>query len=225
MEDLCNCNYDDHILNHIVESKIGYINPSLNLWYKNDNINNGTIISVKSFLYEYDSNIIKKLQNNILNIKKYLYEKKIDSTIELELLILINNCSDIIINSPIVNHDIIVYRGIDKQLNLNIGDILIEPNFLFTSIHISYALLFLNDTSKCYINDNIDTSKIIYTNKKNTLFKLTIPANYHFYENNNTNDINMMNDRSEIILNFNTKFLINNIINMERYILVEALII
>ncbi len=221
INEYCNCNYLDHVLNHNVESYVGYINPTLNL-YKSNNINFATIISIESFLYEYNSNLIIELQNNILIIRNYLINNNNNDN---KLQKFINNIRNIINKSPIVDHNIIVYRGIDKQLNINIGDILIEKNFVFTSIHIKYAVLFLNNTSNCYINGRIDTTKIKYTNKINTLFKINIPPYYHFFENTHVNDINILSNRSEIILDCNTKFKVSNIFNTNKYILVEVNII
>lgn len=119
--------------------------------------------------------------------------------------------SKVIIQSPTLDTNICVFRGVHGHLDFLVGDTIVSDRFLYTSLYRSYAELFINDTRKCYQNGKINMQNIIASNV-GTLLIIDVPKGSHYYEYFAINDMNTMRQpKSEIIFNKNTSVLVKHI--------------
>ncbi len=103
--------------------------------------------------------------------------------------------SDFIMNSPTVDYDFVVYRGIRENIDAKIGDILNNLGFMFTTFNIHYAEQFaLKEDNKTY----------------GVMFQINIPKGTHFH-NHFLFNLSTMEYFNEIVLNHNHKLLVKDI--------------
>ncbi len=101
-------------------------------------------------------------------------------------------------NSPTIDYSITVYRCIDVKLNNNVGDILDNLGFIFTTFCVNYALEFSEK------NSEIENEKTY-----GTMFKINVPKYCHFHHRFCMESPEFY--ISEIIFNYHHKLLIQDI--------------
>lgn len=135
-----------------------------------------TISSVEIFRYSHDPNniqIIKTFQENERQINENLRQQISDP--------IVSDLDQIINKSPTLKHDLIVYRGIDKALDVKVGDILNNLGFIYCSLDKETATFFLNDTSDCYLKDRRNINAIKPA-KASTFFEISVSKHTHFLD-------------------------------------------
>lgn len=195
-------------------------------------------IPISIFDEKYDKKDISIKERSIISFPSFIYGRKNISSIKItkemnENLRLftsfvitkdIEEISKIIQMSPKVDKSFVVYRGLPLTFSHKIGEILTNLGFIYTSIDKNLALWYGEyDTSLCYLNNGqIDISKAIKNNKRYTLFKIKIPANYSFYEFSAVVFCHPNTMNNETILNHDTKLKIINIIHCDKYDIISC---
>ena len=137
---------------------------------------NNLIISLEHYLYfniKYNLKIFKNIQNNINIINKNL---RLNINYSNDLIIKFNK---IITNSASLDYDIILYRGLDIKLNVNIGDILDNLGFMFASINENTALMYCENNTSGFYSGNSNIKLDI----PGTLLKILVKKHINFLSN------------------------------------------
>lgn len=123
---------DKYITDYILLKRLQYI-ISYNCWKYTYPIKNNDVIFKK--FYANPTEINKKIRNNIfISDIKYI--------------------SNLINNAPKILNDIILYRGINEKLNLNVGDEYIHKGFMFCTSQHNIAKYYTKNTSSYYDKKN-----------------------------------------------------------------------
>ena len=108
-----------------------------------------TITSLAILLYS--KNIDNKNIFSEIHDKLQLINKSLRNDQSSKYQKFIDNCDNMINNSPTIDKDIIVYRGISCELDdIYIGKVIDNNGFMFCSLDYNTATYFLNDTKDCY---------------------------------------------------------------------------
>ncbi len=212
--DYCQCGNPDHEVSHEIERQTGeYINPCLHVLNPTDtnttDLDGNTITSVENYVYVHNNlDIVMKFTDldNYQQISKYLRKNK---QIDYELIELHHKIIDLIHNAPGLDFEYTVYRGIDRPLDVNIGDILEHDAFLLTSLNKKYAMTFTNDTTKCYKHGG--SLKFSKFTECATLFRIKIPKGTKFLDLNRGFNFAPCSISSKILYDKNLKLLVTDI--------------
>ena len=195
---------------------------------KNGIIENYNITSLENIKYSYDKKIFdiyNKYTNKLVFINKSLRENN-----NIKYIDIIDKLEESINNSPFLDIDFTVYRGINYIYpDLKIGDILENNGFMYTSLDYDTAEFYCDDTSKCYIYDNYgniskcDLDKS-FKNLKSTMLEIIIPKNINFLDYTYYS-ICYRHVYSQILLSHKTKLKILDIKNIKNITHINAIII
>lgn len=190
------------MINDIIEKEFQYINEELFEFSNDRETTHDTIISVETFIYGSKVKLPKNFGKNIRKIRKSI-ENNTNEYSEV-----IKEMDELIKNSVVNKNDFVVYRGIDKQINLKIRDILEDKCFMYTSLQKDYANMFKNNTEDCYNGSLKDIKK-----SNGTLFKINVPIGNKFLERTSPYYFccYFLGGGSEIIFPRNTKMIVKNI--------------
>jgi len=209
MTKYCDCRNDYHIINHELERKTDfYTNAYIYLWNKTDKSelkDKHTILSVDNYVYSFFNNdVLTIFEKKYHQISLFLQgDKNMDPEISLQ-----NSVSKLINNAPEVDYEFIVYRGLDKNLNVKINDTIEHKNYLLTSLNKKYSMMFVNDTSQCYKNDG--RMPIVYKND-GTLLIISVPKYKKFIDLQRSIDFNPCHSHSEILFDKNSELIVRDI--------------
>lgn len=161
-----------------------------------------------------------KTQNNLLlsrflandkflEINRYIREQKDGNDSSMDNLIW--SFDNFILQSPVLDYEMILYRGIPCDLNIQVGDMLSNMGFIFCSLERDIARYFLSDTSDCY---KYPEQSDLYVKKadKGTLFTIMVPKSVHFLDLS-FYDTSYGQDRvySQILLPASTSFIVSKV--------------
>ena len=211
-----------HKINKLIEPYVGYINPPIILF------NNKMKIVPENCITSTDSFIYSSKYNDILDIKvqeinEYLRH---NNNICKKLNIIIKKISNSIKKSPILNYDFFVYRGINTYLHVNIGDIIENKGFLYTSLHKTYAKEFMNNTTKCYEKGDLSFKKMILKKHgEGTICKIYVPPGSHYIEKNINFNYTHTLPRSELIFDKGCKLNVISVSNNPDYQTLELIML
>lgn len=199
-------------INEEIEKKTGiFLNPKIRLLkdflthekIEEDNL----IVSLESFVYAAEDDLIPTLCSR--KIQKCLYDQVQLDEKQQEI---VSKASEIISNSPTMAFDFYVYRGLASLPTLSVGDVFTHRNFIYASLHFCYARQFFQDTSDCY---EANGTTNFYNAKKSAsqpaMLRIRVGAGTHFFETKTNFNYPTSEPHSEIILNCNTKLLIESI--------------
>ena len=146
-------------------SKYYKVNRSLDdLYYFNDPIKEGSdISSVHIFRYTFPfRKLLQKYESNMYEIHQSLINgiELQDNTIA--------KIDEMFADAPVTTIPMTVYRGISKDVEFNIADVIVFPQYLWTSLILEYAEEYLKPTHLTYLKFN-------HLKDTGTMFKITIP--------------------------------------------------
>lgn len=164
-----------------------------------------TITSIDNFRYSYRgynspaSPLSMFTYNyNFLRINKYLRGVELDDIIECDNVIKIMD--DFISHSPILNIPMVLYRGIDTFLDVQINDVINNMGFMYCSLDVDTAKFYMYDTKNCYTENRIQWELYKKSTKGATLLKINVPSGIKFLDVSYY-DHSIQEVKSEIILN------------------------
>lgn len=149
-------------------------------------------------------------ENYFLQVNEYIRDRRTDNSITNKFILDFN---EFVSNSPILDHKMILYRGIPHEIKTTINDTLFNLGFIFCSLDKETAKYYLNDTSDCYTNLG-QSIALFKKTEKGTLFKIIVPEYSHFidlsyYRYDSSKDV-----YSQIILPNNISFLVTKVKNV-----------
>ena len=202
-----------------------YINDSITVLTKDsihvDDYNSRIITSLDSIIYGFTVDTSLSFWKIIPNI---ISKEIMNNTLSLKNCLLVEQIKEIISKSPISTFEFNVWRGLPITLDVKVGETMIHKPFMFTSLHKSTAINFLNDTQNCYIEEKFDVSKTIQITDPNvrSLMKIRIPegTHYHEYPLNNW-PLEQSYVYSQILFTTNHKLYVNAITKMKDYTLYD----
>jgi hypothetical protein len=167
---------DDIKVNNHIKQIISYAEEIVDIVEAKHYIPCVSISSVDVFLYQLqiDESLDESFNTHELKINEHLRNLTPCPNFQAT----INGINTFINHSPVLDHNITVYRGLSEKINVNVGDVLDNLGFMYVSLDQSIATYFMNDTSECYMNDTTFTKPA----KSSTVFTIQIPPGTHMWD-------------------------------------------
>jgi hypothetical protein len=160
-----------------------------------------TITSVEIYRYSPYCQEYLNFEKDLISLNKFLRDGN-NNDICMKL-------SNKIMMSPVLNHEITVYRGLNIQLDVTEGDILNNLGFMFVSLDKECADFFTQDTSECY-TEKVDDITKVKKSEYSTLLTITIPKETHMLDLSHYNHMFQI-VFSQLLLDKNVKLKINSV--------------
>lgn len=176
-----------------------------------------SISSIEIFNYSHyaDQSACIEFEKDLLEINKALRQCEIPDKFKP----VIKDLGEMIKNSPVLNHEITVYRGISEKLNVKNGQILSNLGFIHVSLDRGTAEYFMNDTSECHTS--VKGSDAAKAAENSTLFTIKIPPGTHMLDYTYFDQCRYFNF-SELVLHKDSQLLVQSVDEKENYTFITA---
>lgn len=166
---------------------------------------------------EKNQNIVNKFIEKHRKLNKKLREGKFSK--------FASTFTSFINSAPTLDVCVVLWRGLDVDLGVRVGDVLDKLGFTWWSLSRKWAEYFTNDTNDCYVSTTvIDMSKSRPAKSKPTLIKLNTAKNTKMLDLSYY-DHCLKRITSEIILNDDLRLRINEMIELPQYNLIECTVV
>lgn len=198
IEDLCFCLKDIHEVTHPAAK------PET------------SITSVSLFRYSYSCPWLESFHDRWKIINSNFHLRNNLSTKDKDL---INKVDSYIRQSPTLDQELALWRGVSIPLDYRKGEIMKDQGFIWTSLDKNYARVFSeNDTSACYSLEGsklrIDLSQSVPCSE-GTLIKILIPPKTHLMDLSYYNHM-FQEITSEIVLPASSEFIVTEVSGKEQ---------